>query len=277
MQIADYLHKNNPVIDNILVAVLQKNSAFLIINKNKKLNKKQIDTIEFLYSKYENGWPLAYLLNYQKFYKLKLKVNQHVLIPRPETEIMIDLILNKCIHLNNKKINILDIGTGSGAIVLNLAYILKNNRNFNFYASDVSKPALKLAKENLKNLKINNKIKFIESNLLKKIKLNSNKLIIAANLPYLNNKEIMHSCLKKEPKLALYGGIDGLDIYRNLFNELKSFKNIKDITVYIEINPQQEKPLQSIIVNNFSKSKIKKHLDLRKKIRFMQIEINNQP
>jgi len=277
MLISDYLQKDHKVFEKILIAVLQKNSAFLISNRDNKLSKKQINTIEFLYNKYKKGWPLPYLLNYQEFYKLKLKVNQNVLIPRPETEIMIDLILNQCHALKDKQVNILDIGTGSGAIILNLAYILKNNKNFKFYASDISIKALEIAKENAKNLTIKDKIKFKHSDLLENIKLNSNNLIISANLPYLCKKQINNPCLKKEPKLALYGGIDGLDIYRKLFNELRILKHIKNIAIFIEIDPKQEKSLRSLIKNNFIKTNIRKHFDLRKKLRFIQIDINNQP
>ncbi len=274
MLISDYLQKNQVIFEKILIAVLQKNSAFLIANKNKKLSRKQINTIDFLYNKYKNGWPLPYLLNNQEFYKLKLKVNQNVLIPRPETEIMIDLILNQYQFLKDKKVNFIDIGTGSGAIILNLAHIFKKKKNYNFYASDISKSALKIAKENAKNIKIDHKIKFIQSDLLENIKLNSNNLIITANLPYLNKEETKHFSLKKEPKLALYGGIDGLDLYRKLFKQLKAFKN--NITVFAEINPHQGKELKTIISNNFTKFKIKKHLDLRKKLRFIEVNINNQ-
>lgn len=276
MKIANYLKSNNEEKKQILTAILQKNSAFLIANQEKKLTKKQVKTIEFLYQKYQNGWPLPYLLNYQDFYKLKLKVNSQVLIPRPETELIIDLVLNQCQDLKNKKIDFLDIGTGSGAIILNLAHILKDYKNYQFFASDISKTSLELAKENAINFKLSKKIKFIHSDLLEKINLNSNYLIITANLPYLDDIQIKNPNLKKEPEIALYGGKGGLDIYRRLFTDLKKFKKVKYIKLFLEIDPAQKNKLEKIIKNNWPKSEIFKHYDLRKKLRFISINLNNQ-
>lgn len=275
MTIFDYTKLNSKIINQILIAILKKDSAFLISHKNKKLSKKQINTINLLYKKSQQNWPLPYLLNFSYFYKLKFKINQNVLIPRPETEIMIDKVLEIINDNKEEKINLLDIGTGSGAIIVNLAYIYKNKNNLKFIASDISKPALKLAKINAKSYKLENKIKFIQSDLLKNINLNNNNLIICANLPYLNKEEIKHQTLKKEPKIALYGGKDGIDFYKKLLVQIKSLNNIKSISVFFEINPQQNTLIKNLIKIQFPKAIIKSHKDLRKKIRFIQININN--
>jgi release factor glutamine methyltransferase len=276
MTIADFTKLNSKIINQILIAILKKDSAFLISHKNKKLNKKQVNTINFIYNKYQNNWPLPYLLKFIYFYQLKIEINQKVLIPRPETEVMLDLILKKIKQeKNNQAINILDLGTGSGAIIVNLAYILKKEKNLKFFASDISSDCLKLAQKNANKYKLNKKIKFIQANLLNKIKLNNNQLIIAANLPYLNKGEILQESLKKEPKLALYGGKDGLDIYKNLLTEVYNLKKISKISIFLEINPHQGKQLKKIIKDKFSNIHIKSHYDLRNKLRFIQLDINN--
>lgn len=272
MTIFDYTKLNSYPINQILIAILKKDSAFLISHKNKKLTKKQINTINLLYKKYQNNWPLPYLLKYCFFYKLKLKINQNVLIPRPETEVMIDKIREK---INDEKTNILDIGTGSGAIILNLAFIYKNRKNLKFFASDISKKALNIAKDNAKTHLLAKKVKFFHSNILDNIQLNNDNLIIAANLPYLKKNELKHPSLKKEPKLALDGKNDGLFYYNKLLNDIKRFSKIKKIIIFLEINPEQNSKIRKIIKEKIKEAKIKTHRDLRRKIRFIEIKINN--
>ncbi len=276
MTIFDYTKLNSDIINQILIAILKKDSAFLINHKNKKLSKKQVNTINFLYKKYQENWPLPYLLNVSYFYQLKLSINQNVLIPRPETEILVDKVIETIKeNKNNEAINILDIGCGSGAIIINLAYNFKNNKKLKFIASDISRSALRIAKDNAKNYKLKTRIKFIQSDLLNNINLNKKKLIICANLPYLNKEEILHKSLKKEPKLALYGGKDGLKFYKILLIQIKSLNNIKNISVFFEINPQQNISLKKIIKYHFPEAIIRSHKDLRRKIRFIEININS--
>ncbi len=276
MTISDYTNLNSNVINQILIAILKKDSAFLISHQNEKLTKFQINKIDYLYKKYKNNWPLPYLLNYCHFYQLKLELNQSVLIPRPETEIMLDIILEKVRKKpTNEKINILDLGTGSGAIIINLAYVLKNYKNISFFASDISRLALKVAIKNAKNHFLGKRIDFFLSNLLKNVNLNNNKLYITANLPYLSYKELKNPSLKKEPKLALYGGKNGLDIYKQLLIELKKFNKTKIIILLLEINPRQRLPLIKLIKTNYPQAKIIIHKDLRNKNRFLELIINN--
>ncbi|MCX6796346.1 MAG: peptide chain release factor N(5)-glutamine methyltransferase, partial [Candidatus Falkowbacteria bacterium] len=135
--------------------------------------------------KRNSGFPLAYLTGKKEFYGLEFFVNQNVLIPRPQTELIIDEVINLTYN-NDYKFSIIDVGTGSGCIIITLAKLLKQN---NFYGIDISNKALRVARKNAKLNKVTN-IKFLRGNLLQpflnsKFKIQNSKLVIIANLPYL--------------------------------------------------------------------------------------------
>ncbi len=278
MLIADYLqtyNKIDQVVRQILVAVLKKDPSFLIAQPNKKINKQASQKINHLIKQYQAGWPLAYLLKETNFYHLSLTLSPSVLIPRPETETMVDLILT-AVKLDNKnQTTIIDLGTGSGAIILSLADKLKTKKNIKFLATDVSKPALRIAKLNAKKLHLSKQIQFINSYLLDFLSINHENLIIAANLPYLNRKELKEPSIKKEPKLALFGGLAGLSVYRQLLAQLNK-KKITNLSLYLEINPAQKEKLVEIIKKNWPSAKIIIKKDLNNNIRFLILKIKNQ-
>lgn len=157
-------------------------------------------------SQYSKGWV--------EFYKLRFKVNPDVLIPRPETELLVDIVL-KNIQKNSV---ILDVGTGAGNISISIA----KNSDAKIIATDVSSKALITAKQNAKFHKVEDKIKFIESNLLEKVTEKPD--IIVTNLPYIPSARIpyLDSSVKDyEPHVALNGGDDGFELYRKLFMQIK--------------------------------------------------------
>lgn len=176
--------------------------------------------------------PEAYQKGWREFYKLRFKVTPDVLIPRPETELLVDYVLNFIKQqqtTNNEPITILDMGTGSGNIAISLAKNLKEHLTsgvrvevrVEVIASDISKKALKVAKQNAKLHEVKEKIIFIQSNLLKNI--NQVPDIIVTNLPYIPTERIPHldSSVKDfEPLIALDGGEDGFELYRKLFQQL---------------------------------------------------------
>lgn len=224
-----------------------------IVKKFSKLQTKRL-----------KNYPLAYLLGTKNFYSLSFKVNKHVLVPRPETEQMVDYILDYVSsNKKNNHFNFLDIGTGSGAIIVSIATILKKDNKTcfdlsEFIASDISKKALKVADENIESHGFKSKIKTIKSDLLKKIsdnflKESNDPLIICANLPYLNDLECrIEPSISREPKLALHSHDNGLRHYKRLFKQI-SLKNISNFLLICEINPQQEKDIKelanSILIN----------------------------
>ncbi len=158
--------------------------------------------------------PSQYIKGWVEFYKLKFKVTPDVLIPRPETELLVDAVLN---NISEKDV-VLDLGTGTGNIAISIA---KNTANTQIIATDISKKALKIAEQNAKLHGVLNKIKFILSNLLENI--NQPADIIVTNLPYIPTARILYlDCSVKdfEPHSALDGGENGFELYRKLFQQI---------------------------------------------------------
>ena len=256
----------------LLSFIIKKNRAFLLAYPEKKLITSQIQKYKKLVIKRAQNQPIAYLTKQQAFYDLNFFVNKHVLIPRPETELIIDEI-KKNKDTEKKQATIIDLGTGSGCIIITLAV---HKQGKQYFAVDISAPALKIAKINAKQYK-QNKIKFYQGNLLKpiikqlkanKIKIANPEIIITANLPYLEQnlnklfKNPHSASLKYEPQLALRAGKDGLKYYRLLAHQLKEFAKIipnKKIILYCEIAPNQRTGIKQIF-NSAQKITFKKDL-----------------
>ncbi|MBI2018571.1 peptide chain release factor N(5)-glutamine methyltransferase [Candidatus Daviesbacteria bacterium] len=162
--------------------------------------------------------PYQYIKGWVEFYKLKFKVTPDVLIPRPETELLVDAVLNYC-NLHPKTCNlILDIGTGAGNIAIS---VVKNAPTVKIIAIDISQKALKVAKQNAKLHGVEDRIKFIQSNLLENV--SDFPDVIVTNLPYIPSARIpyLDSSVKDfEPHVALDGGDDGFNLYRKLFEQI---------------------------------------------------------
>ncbi|MDZ7611701.1 MAG: peptide chain release factor N(5)-glutamine methyltransferase [Candidatus Moranbacteria bacterium] len=229
------------------------------------------------------GEPVAYLIGRKEFCGLNFQVDQNVLIPRPETELMVEKVLKLVEKEKSKeKVAFIDIGTGSGCIIISLAQKLKNYSKENlFYASDISLKALNVAKKNAKKHKAEN-IKFLHGNLLEpffnnKSLLKADKIIITANLPYLS-QEIYQSAPKDvrdfEPKMALEAGDDGLDLYRELFEQMQSENlNKKTTSLFLEISPEQKEKTEDLVNKKLSNAKIAHYKDLANKSRMIEINM----
>lgn len=260
--------------------------SFILSHPEKKVSIKS----KLRYRKYKKlaskYIPLDYILQKSSFYGRIFYINQDVLIPRPETELMIDLALKKILSLGqNKQLEIIDLGTGSGVIINTLALELKNKdrdflKNLKLQAGDISSLALRVAKKNAKYYNLEKDISFKRSNLLKaflkkRAKGNQkNNLIILANLPYLNSSEIKKEpSLYHEPRLALFGKGDlGLNLYLKLLKSLKK-QSYAYLYLIMEINPWQIKPLESEIRANFPKARIEKITDYSREYRFLSLEL----
>ena len=194
--------------------------------------------------------PQQYKKGWVEFYKLRFKVTPDVLIPRPETELLVDKVLEFISYLQTTlhelpPITVLDVGTGAGNIAISVA---KNSNNVQIIATDVSGKALKIAKQNAKLHGVSNKIIFIQSNLLYSFyydtlvyhsKINPN--IIVANLPYIPSARIPYldsSVKDSEPNVALDGGEDGFELCRKLFQQIKQLSNPVSENVSLESNLQ---------------------------------------
>ena len=242
----------------LLAHSLQQTRTFVLGHGKTELTPEQESTYRNLIKQRRQHWPLAYLTGQQEFYDLKFTVNQAVLIPRPETELIIDDILDQRYNLNAQT-TILDLGTGSGCIIITLAKHLHNITK-HFLAIDISESALAVAKHNAQQHQ--QQINFLLGNLLKPIlnqpQLITNDLIITANLPYLDQtwRQLLTAtdskALQYEPSLALAGGTDGLDYYRQLVKQINKLLILRpelNIKLYCEINQKQVSAFKQIFTN----------------------------
>jgi len=361
MTIKEVLKKYNKIeIELLLAHVLRKPREFLFLFPQHELTRIQHSRLTRIARRRLRGEPIAYILGYKGFYGLKFKVNKNVLIPRPETEMVVDLVSAKlrssppmgempsaaeaervqsygkqplpgplltastslgvtlsCAErvkrrgkLRGASIKILDIGTGSGCIVISLAKNLSPSPNpspsgrgkpqpplslwergrgegYDFYASDVSSAALKVARQNAKIRGV--KVKFFQSDLLNNFKGNFD--IIIANLPYLSpdwkyNRAMGSSGLSYEPQQALFAKEKGLMLIRRLLEQIASLKykpklvypapllSKKWCWIYLEFDPRQKLPLTKLIKKSLPGSKTKFYKDYGNLWRYVEISLS---
>lgn len=245
-----------------IALAIKKDLSFVIAHPEFKLSQKQVRKINTWLNKRMRGFPLAYLSGYKYFYGLRFKVSPAVLIPRPETELIIEYIITT---FKDQAFSLIDVGSGSGCIPLALAYNIPLNNSY--LGLDISRSALSVARLNKQRLVKKKNIKFASSDLLGSLLKSkryidfldlTNKqktLIITANLPYLRPNQIKQSVeLKYEPRLALDGGSDGLKYYRRLLLEINKlpYKEGREILLIMEIDPQQDKALTKLTKQTFA-------------------------
>ena len=228
----------------LLSKTLNKSREELLINLDQKINKKNISTFHSYLQRRSRNEPIAYILEEKEFWSKKFNVNKDTLIPRPETELLVDILST---NYNKKKISILDIGTGSGCIILSLLSSLERS---NGVGIDISNSAISIAKKNAIKLKLSNRVKFlnrsIENVLDKKFD------VVVSNPPYIERKQIKNLCedvKKYEPRLALDGGNDGLDLIKKVIYKSKYILKIKG-TLALEIGNEQIKIVSKILIDN---------------------------
>ena len=207
---ANLLKDNNiktPHLDSelILSKVIKKDRKYIFLNNKKSLNKNDLSDFKKLIERRKKGEPVAYLTNYKEFWKDRYFVNKDVLIPRPDTEILVEEILK--IYDKTRKLKFLDIGTGSGCLLLS---ILQERQKFFGTGIDISKNALKVARFNAKLQHLNNRVKFYNSDI-DKFFIGKYDLILS-NPPYIKKCDLKYldrDVAFYEPSLALNGGCDG--------------------------------------------------------------------
>lgn len=235
--------------ESILAYAINKPREFIFTHPEHRLSIFKLLKNRIMVSRRVKGIPLNHLIGSREFYGLDFLVNRNVLIPRPETELMIDEVLK----INNKYNfkSFIDIGTGSGCIIITLAKLITNGY---FWGLDISNRALKVAKKNTKKQGLRGRIKFIKSNLMKELmnKKIGAPMAILANLPYLTSDQIKNSpSIKKEPKLALFGGDDGLEFYHLLFKQVKTSSFHRPIFIFCEIDSSQRRKISNLIEQEF--------------------------
>ena len=228
----------------LLSNILSKKREELLLNLDEKVRNENI--IEFKKTIFRRSLkePIAYILKKKEFWSKNFIVNKNVLIPRPETELMVEKIINV---FKKKYISILDIGTGTGCILLSILSELKNAKGLGV---DISRKAIEIANKNLNKLKLPNKIKF-KVKSFNDIYLHKFDLIVS-NPPYIMSKDIknLDEDIKKfEPKLALDGGNDGLDVIKKVIYKSKNILKIKGMLA-LEIGSGQFKKVSKILSKN---------------------------
>ena len=226
----------------ILGYTLKKPREYLIIYDNKEVTGQQRDEYVKNIKRLIEGEPLQYITGLQEFMKINFAVTKDVLIPQPDTEILVQEVIDIAKTVENS--TILDLCTGSGAIAISIA---KNVPNSKIIATDISKKALEIAKQNAKLNGVLNNIEFVESNLFDKIK-NQKFDIIVSNPPYIPTGDIktLSKDVQKEPQIALDGGKDGLDFYRKICVNGYKFLNRQGY-LCLEIGYNQRKEVLQII------------------------------
>ncbi len=214
------LEKNkiaNPQLDSeiLLSNSIKRDKKHIILNPKEVLNSEQLRKFKNLIERRKKGEPIAYLINKKEFWKDEFFVNKDVLIPRPDSELIIEQVLK--IYSKDDQLQILDIGTGSGCILLS---ILKERSNFYGTGIDISKKSINVSKFNAKQLNLTNRVKFFHSSV---DNFNNGKYdIIVSNPPYIEQlslKYLEKDVVNFEPKLALSGGFDGFSKIRKVINK----------------------------------------------------------
>ena len=241
------LQKNkipNPQLDSeiLLSNLIKRDKKHIILNPKELLNSEQLDKFKSLIERRKKGEPIAYLINKKEFWKDEFFVNKDVLIPRPDTELIIEQVLK--IYSRDEQLQFLDIGTGSGCILLS---ILKERPNFYGTGIDISKESINISKFNAKQLNLVNRVKFFNSSV-DNFKIGKYDLIVS-NPPYielLNLKYLEKDVVNFEPKLALNGGLDGFLKIRKVISKAKKLikKNGKFI---LEIGFNQKNKVKKIL------------------------------
>jgi release factor glutamine methyltransferase len=214
------LQKNkiaNPQLDSeiLLSNSIKRDKKHIILNPKEILNSEQLEKFNSLIERRKKGEPIAYLINKKEFWKDEFFVNKDVLIPRPDSELIIEQVLK--IYSKDVQLQVLDIGTGSGCILLS---ILKERSNFYGTGIDISKKSINVSKFNAKQLNLTNRVKFFHSSV---DNFNNGKYdIIVSNPPYIEQlslKYLEKDVVNFEPKLALSGGFDGFSKIRKVINK----------------------------------------------------------
>ena len=228
-----------------------KNLSFtdFVFALQQEVTEEEKQFVEEIYKKLAEHVPAQYIIGHAEFFGMQLKVDERVLIPRPETEELVDLILTEN---PEKNLKVLDIGTGSGAIALALA---KNRPVWSVAAADISQDALDLSLENANAQNLN--LSFIKSDCFSEI--SSKYDIIVSNPPYISREdqeEVGLNVLHSEPHLALFADEDGLAIYRRIAEDSKDYLNDGG-KIYLEIGYKQGQSVPALFTENFPEKRVR--------------------
>lgn len=240
-------------VEVLLLSVLNKNKSWLYLNPDFEVDNSSLEIFNSYIQRRLKNEPIAYIIGKCEFMGLDFKLNEHTLIPRADTEILVEKVLSIIEQENIKKV--LDIGTGSGAIAVSIA----KYKDVDVLALDINKDALYMAKENARANGVD-KVRFLQSNLFENVEEKFD--MIVSNPPYIETEEIQKlepNVKDFEPILALDGGEDGLDFYREIIAKAKLYLNDKGYLAF-EIGYNQAKAVSSLMEKEFKEIEILKDL-----------------
>mgnify|MGYP001232393347 FL=1 len=276
-------------LELLLAHALKKPREFVLAHPEYKLSELQVTSYKLQAERRMQGEPLAYITGHKEFYGLDFIVNKHTLVPRPETELIVELVLKELQIESNELKVVIDVGTGSGCIITSIAKEIQSFNSelstFNFWGIDISREALQVAEKNAALHGLDKKIDFLHGDLLDpfirnpKFEIQNSTLVIVANLPYLSD-EIYASAprdvLNFEPKTALHSPQGGLAHYRRLLGQIRDLKAANrqlQIFCYVEFSPEQKEDLEKLIRNILPKTDTSLHRDLAKRHRIAEIKL----
>lgn len=243
----------NSTLDVLLILshLMNVDKSYLYTHREKGVSPEIVDKFLKYIEKRSSGYPLSYLTKEKEFYGLNYYIEEGVLIPRPDTEILVDWIINTAnCKYGNMPINIVDLGTGSGCIGLTLAHYLKNSK---VYLVDRDKTCLNVARENIKKHNLSERVVLCNGDMydgIKPLQLEGKIDIIVSNPPYIPTEDIEGLQVEVsvyEPKSALDGGVDGLKYYKRLIPESKHYLK-KDGILAFEIGHDQANRVKNIFI-----------------------------
>ena len=255
------------IISKILIQyVLKIDRNKLIINKNGDVEIKKENEYKSYIEEIIKGKPVQYITNNQEFMKFNFYVDENVLIPQPDTEILVEEVIKRISMKEN--VEILDMCAGSGCIGISLAKSIENTK---VILVDISKETVRIAKKNAMQNGVENKVNFIQSNMFENVKGKFD--IIVSNPPYIKTDVIqtLDKQVQNEPYIALNGGKDGLDFYKILINEAYKYLK-KDGKVFLEIGYDQKQEVENLAKQSKHYKKIETKKDLSQNDRVIILE-----
>ena len=271
-QVKEHLHQalveesfDNPSNSTLVLLsyILKRPKSYILAHNNHELTPLEDQSLQNILDQIRQGTPLPYILGEWEFYGKKFLVSPDVLIPRPETELLVEKALDKVQKFSNPRI--VDVGTGSGAIILSLASQLVSGT---FVGTDVSRAALKIAQENAHRFSLS-QISLLQGDLL--TPLHGQFDLICANLPYIPHEKLDELLVaKSEPLLALDGGVDGLDFIRKLITQAQS-RLAPNGAMLLEIEASLGNEALSIAKTTFPDANCKIYQDLAGHDRILEI------
>lgn len=241
----------------LLADLLKMERIQLYVNYDYPLKEKELNNYRKRVMRRAKREPVAYITGHQEFMSLDLKVDQNVLIPRPETELLVEEIINYCEANFKEQVNIVDVCTGSGAIMVSLGYNLKQAR---ILGTDISGQAISVARKNIDKFNLQKRLKVIKGDLLQPLINNQKKNvdIIVSNPPYIKKNVIKNLSpeVNREPAIALDGGESGLEYYKRLIPQVEKVLQ-KEGLLFLEIGANQADALKKLL-KNWKKVRVKK-------------------